>query len=111
MTARKRPDKLTLTMLVSTLNLVVLVLGGGIWVGRIEGKIASNERDDERHHGDSSKHMPFEQKVKAFVTRIEHDREITLLRARLVEDVSAIRSDQRAMEVKIDKLLERSGGM
>jgi predicted secreted Zn-dependent protease len=98
-------------MLVSILNLIVLILGGGIWVGRVESKMAANDRDDERHHGDTSKHMPFEEKVATFVTRIEHDREITLLRARLVEDVAAIRSDQRAMETKIDKLLERSGGM
>lgn len=106
MSPPKKPDKQTWTLLLTILNLVVLVGGGGVWVGVINSRLSANIEHDREHHNDVSKHMPFEAKIATFVTRNEHDREITLLRTRLAEDISAIRNDQTQMEQKIDKLIE-----
>lgn len=109
-TSTRRPDKQTLTLILSILNLVALIGGGGVWVGSIQQQQTANRKDDEKHHDNISMHMPFEQKIQTFVTRIEHDREITLLRSQLATDFGTLKSEQKDMQMKIDKLLERSGG-
>lgn len=96
------------------------LLGFGVWTVQTlsshSTQIAVNERADHQHHTNTDKHMSFESKVATFVLRSEHDRDlndvsanVTLLRARVTEDMTALKTDIRDLELKVDRLLERSG--
>lgn len=79
----------------------------GIWLGAswtrgIEEQLAYNNKSDHEHHKSQSLHMPYEDKVREFLTRLEWN----AASVGYQRQFSEIRESQVRQETKIDKIYE-----
>ena len=90
----------------SYLPLGIALVTCGTLYGAMRGELDSNAKADQMHHHDPSLHMPYEAKIKSFVTRTEWElmlqsfadndrrqREILDALARLEAKISTVHPD------------------
>ena len=76
-----------------------------LWLGRLEQRVLYNAAEDIEHHNDPTLHMPYADKVKAFVTREEFREFLTSTN----DQLRGIDERQREIKSAIDRLEAASG--
>lgn len=91
-----------ISALAAALALILVLWRVPRWVAKMEDSvedlrlmIVHNTEDDQEHHTDKVIHMPFEEKIKVFVTRQEWDRNTLNIERQLSEIKAATLEIQR----------------